>query len=89
MSDIKPIIVTGATGKQGGALIDALLSSPKSEEYLLLAVTRNPESGSAKKLADKGVKLVKGDMDDVPALFVAAKEVAGAPIWGVFSVQVR
>ncbi|KAF2665677.1 nucleoside-diphosphate-sugar epimerase family protein [Microthyrium microscopicum] len=85
----KPILVLGATGKQGGALITALLASPKASSYLLLAVTRNATSPTAQKLAAKhGVKLVQGDMNDIPALFEAAKEVAGAPLWGVFSVQV-
>jgi uncharacterized protein YbjT (DUF2867 family) len=84
----KPILITGATGKQGGALLNALLASPKANDYLLLAVTRKPESDAAKKLAEKGVKIVKGDLNNVPELFETAKEVAGSPLWGVFSVQV-
>lgn len=83
----KVLLITGATGKQGGATVNALLNSPQSKDFTILAVTRNPDSPSAKKLAEKGIKLVKGDLDDVPAIFAAAKEVSKDPIWGVFSIQ--
>jgi uncharacterized protein YbjT (DUF2867 family) len=85
---LKTILVTGATGKQGSSLINAILASPKASQYLLLALTRNPDSASAKKLQDKGVRLVKGDLNDVPTVFETAIQVAEQPIWGVFSVQV-
>lgn len=83
----KTILVTGATGKQGGAVIDNLAGNP---EFTLLAVTRNTAGASAQKLTSKGgnIKLVQGDMDDVPALFAKASEVAGGAIWGVYSVQI-
>jgi len=84
----KTILVTGATGKQGGAVIKALLEAPNAADFTILAVTRKPESASAKKLVEKGVKLVQGDLNDVPALFESAKEVTATPVWGVFSVQV-
>ncbi|KAF2838283.1 NmrA family protein-like protein [Patellaria atrata CBS 101060] len=84
----KVILVTGATGKQGGAVIKSLLSSPT--KYNILAVTRDPSSSSAQKLAAKSpsVKPIKGDLNDVPSLFAAAKEVSSEPIWGVYSVQI-
>jgi uncharacterized protein YbjT (DUF2867 family) len=83
----KTILVTGATGKQGGSVIENLANNP---EFTLLAVTRNTAGGSAQKLTSKGsnIKLVQGDMDDVPALFASAAEVASGPIWGVYSVQI-
>lgn len=83
----KVILVTGATGKQGGGVIDALLSQDKGK-WEILAVTRTASSGSAQKLAARGVKLVEGNLDDVPALFASAKKVASGPIYGVYSVQV-
>jgi len=83
----KVILITGATGKQGGATINALLNSPEAKAFTLLAVTRNAESESAKKLKDKGVKIVQGDLNDVPSIFESAKKVTSQPIWGVFSVQ--
>ncbi|TKX23500.1 hypothetical protein C1H76_4570 [Elsinoe australis] len=86
----KGLLITGATGQQGGAVLDALISSlSNSSDYTILAVTRNPESASAQKLTTKAsnVKVIKGDMNDVPGLFSAAKAVH-SNIWGVFSVQV-
>lgn len=81
------ILVTGATGNQGGALVDALLAH--QEDFTILAVTRDANSSSAKKLAAKSpsIKLVEGNQDDVPALFASALKVA-SPIWGVYSVQI-
>ncbi|KAI0128695.1 hypothetical protein BJ170DRAFT_341892 [Xylariales sp. AK1849] len=85
----KVLLVTGATGKQGGAVIDALLGLG-TPDFTILAVTRNTESSGAKKLAAKApsIKLVQGNLDDVPALFKEAQKVQSRPIWGVYSVQV-
>lgn len=82
----KAILLTGVTGSQGGAVLDALVSS--SADFTILAVTRNPDGPSAQKLLSKSknVKLVKGDLNDVPAIFAAAKAV-NPNIWGVYSVQ--
>ncbi|KAF2397027.1 NAD(P)-binding protein, partial [Trichodelitschia bisporula] len=74
------ILVTGATGRQGGAVVSALKG-----KFTVLGVTRSPESDKARGL---GVQLVEGDLDNVPALFDAAAAVTAEPIWGVFSVQV-
>lgn len=82
----KALLIVGATGKQGGATVRALLASPRASEFTILAVTRNTESASAQKLADQGCKLVKGNLDDIPALFAATKEIV-PEVWGVFSVQ--
>ncbi|CAJ2506742.1 Uu.00g079280.m01.CDS01 [Anthostomella pinea] len=85
----KTILVTGATGKQGGAVINALLSQ-SIENFTILAVTRDASSTSAKELSAKSpdIKLVEGNLDDVPGLFEEAHGVAGEHIWGVYSVQV-
>lgn len=86
----KVILVTGATGKQGGSVIDALVELPNVSDYTILALTRDASSGGAKKLAAKSpsIKLVEGNLDDVPGLFKAATEVAKQSIWGVYSVQI-
>lgn len=84
----RAILITGATGSQGGAVIDALIA--QKSDFLLLAVTRNPQSASATKLASKSsnIKVVQGDLNDVPSVFKNAKAAAGSvPIWGVLSVQ--
>lgn len=85
----KVILVTGATGNQGGAVINAILAE-KDQNFTILAVTRDASSNSSQKLAKKSqsIKLVQGNLDDVPAIFKAAKEVVKEPIWGVYSVQI-
>ncbi|KAL1800064.1 hypothetical protein ACET3X_000406 [Alternaria dauci] len=95
MAATKAILVTGATGKQGGAVLEQLAKHPSHAEYTLLAVTRDANSGSAKKIVERhpDVKLVQGNLDDCPALFASAKAAlkeAGKEekIWGVYSVQV-
>ena len=84
----KSILITGATGNQGGAAIRALLSSAEASTLKLFALTRDSASAAAKKLEGQGVTIVQGDLNDVPALFTAAKKVGKGDIWGVFSVQV-
>ncbi|KAJ5093692.1 hypothetical protein N7456_009553 [Penicillium angulare] len=84
----KVILVTGATGKQGGSLIDKLLEENADVE--ILAVTRDSTSNSAQKLKGKSpkIQLVQGNLDDPKAIFSNAKNATKQPIWGVFSVQV-
>lgn len=95
MAATRAILVTGATGKQGGSVLKQLATHPTHEQFTLLAVTRDANSGSAKRIVEQhpDVKLVQGNLDDVPALFSAAKAAlreAGKKekIWGVYSVQV-
>jgi uncharacterized protein YbjT (DUF2867 family) len=73
-----PIVVTGATGRQGGAVIRHLLARGAT----VRALTRTPDSRQARALAARGVQIVKGDMDDPPSLRGAMD---GA--YGVYSVQ--
>ncbi|MCJ1404591.1 hypothetical protein MMC11_007817 [Xylographa trunciseda] len=83
MSSTKTILITGATGKQGGAVIANLLAAHSSQPIHIIAVTRSKASKSAQSLAAKpNVSLVEGDLDDCPAIFRQA-----GPVWGVFSVQ--
>jgi uncharacterized protein YbjT (DUF2867 family) len=78
MSANNTILVTGATGKQGGALIRELAG----KSFHLCAMTRHPEGAAAQKLRESGVEVVAGDLDDEASL---KRAVAGA--WGVFAVQ--
>ena len=86
MSNLKhKILIAGATGKQGGALISALLKSPPSPPFHLIALTRNSKSPRAVALAQKpNVSVLEGDLDNCEAIFKASPE----PFHGVFSVQV-
>ncbi|KAF2824361.1 NAD(P)-binding protein, partial [Ophiobolus disseminans] len=95
MAATKAILVCGATGKQGGSVLKHLATHPDSSQYTLLAVTRDAKSKSALRITEQypDVKLVQGNLDDVPALFVSAKAAlkdAGKDenIWGVYSVQI-
>ena len=74
----KLILVTGATGRQGSAVIRHLL--PKG--WRLRALTRKPNSGAAQSLRDLGIELVQGDLEDPASLERAARGV-----YGVYSVQ--
>ncbi len=74
----RTVLVTGATGRQGGAVIRHML--PKG--WKLRALTRNPQSHAAQSLARQGVELVQGDLED-------AASIAGAAtgVYGIYSVQ--
>lgn len=95
MSATKAILITGATGKQGGSVLKQLANHSTASQFTLLAVTRNAESGSAKAIVERypGTLLVQGDLNNVPGLFASAKaklKEAGKQekIWGVYSVQI-
>jgi uncharacterized protein YbjT (DUF2867 family) len=95
MAATKAILITGATGKQGGSVLSQLASHSTASQFTLLAVTRNADSPSAKRIVERHpqVLLVQGDLNDVPGLFASAKSTlkeAGKPeqIWGVYSVQI-
>ncbi|EKV11573.1 NmrA-like family protein [Penicillium digitatum PHI26] len=81
------ILVTGATGRQGGSVISNLLA--KNAPFNLLAVTRDIKSTSAKNLAQKSpnITLIQGNLDNPAAIFENVKRQTSTPVWGVFSVQ--
>lgn len=92
-SQPKTILITGATGKQGSAVIDALLAhAPENDNgplFNILAVTRDRSSRSAQALArNPKVSLIEGDLAEPDAIFDQATA-DGARIWGVFAVQVN
>lgn len=77
-SSDKPVLVTGATGRQGGAVIRHML--PKG--WKLRALTRNLDSHNAKELSRQGIELVRGDLE-APASLTSATE----GVYGIYSVQ--
>ena len=78
MPSSKKILITGATGQQGGAVAAALAGSG----FELQGMTRKPDSPAAAALKQKGVTIIQGDLDNAASL---TKALAGA--WGVFAVQ--
>jgi uncharacterized protein YbjT (DUF2867 family) len=75
----KLVLITGATGKQGGATLRHLA---KRGGFKLRAITRKPDGDAAKALAALGAEVVVGDLDDAASL---SRALAGA--WGVYAVQ--
>jgi len=71
MSGNLNVLVTGATGKQGGHLVRELLARGHS----IRALTRKPESAGAAALAARGVTIVTGDFEDQGSLERAARGV--------------
>jgi uncharacterized protein YbjT (DUF2867 family) len=74
----KTVLVTGATGRQGGAVIRHM--RPKG--WKLRALTRKTNRYAAQALARQGVELVQGDLEDPASL-----ERAVRGVYGVYSVQ--
>lgn len=73
------ILVTGATGQQGGATLRALTG----KGFSLRAMTRKPEGDAAKNVAaETGATIVHGDLNDEASL---RRALQGA--WGVLAVQ--
>lgn len=72
------ILVTGATGLQGGATARALLA----RGWSVRAATRDTTSEAAQRLAQQGAHLVRADLGDPDSLTAAM-----AGVHGVFSVQ--
>ena len=77
MAEKKIIAVMGATGAQGGGLVRAILAD-KAGEFAARAVTREPGSDKARALADAGVEVVSGDVDDEGSLVRAFEGAYGA-----------
>jgi uncharacterized protein YbjT (DUF2867 family) len=63
----------GATGGQGGAVVDALL--PRGVR--VRALVRRPDDSSVARLTERGVEAVVGSLDDRTALRAAMRGVAG------------
>jgi uncharacterized protein YbjT (DUF2867 family) len=78
MTNDRTILITGVTGKQGGAVAKAL----QGAGFHLRGLTRKPDSERAVALASHGVSLAEGDLDDEATL---RRALAG--VWGVFGVQ--
>jgi len=63
------VVVTGSTGKQGGAVARGLLE----RGHKVRAVTRDPNSSQAKSLVNAGATLVAASLEDTAAITKALK----------------
>jgi uncharacterized protein YbjT (DUF2867 family) len=77
-TDQRPVLVTGATGGQGGSAAFAGLKNGTA----VRALVRNPDSDAARALSAAGAELVKGDFSDPGSLKAALSGVRA-----VFSMQ--
>jgi uncharacterized protein YbjT (DUF2867 family) len=79
MANERTVLITGATGKQGGATARALAG----KGFRIQAMTRHPDSPAAKAVAAAtSAEIVEGDLNDAASLRNVLKGV-----WGVFAVQ--
>jgi len=70
------ILVTGATGAQGSAVVKALLAGSSVTVH---ALVRDPTSAASQKLSQiPNTKLFKGDFDDIAAIKAAATSCTSA-----------
>jgi uncharacterized protein YbjT (DUF2867 family) len=77
MAEKKIIAVLGATGAQGGGLARAILSEPAGE-FAVRALTRDPNTPTARELAGLGAQVVRADVDDPASLRTAFSGAHGA-----------
>jgi len=91
---MRNILVAGATGKQGRALIRALLhptaTSPE-QDLQIFALTRKASSPAAKRLAEENpsnLKIVEGNLEERDSIVKIFEDVKkeDSGIWGVFCV---
>lgn len=68
----KLLVVFGATGQQGGSVIDFVINDAElSKEYSLRAITRDSSKPAGKALQKRGVEVVSADVDDSHSLRAA------------------
>lgn len=74
----RTIVVTGATGRQGGAVVRSL----SAHGWKVRALVRDPAKPAAQQLAKNNIELIQGDL-----FTTASLEKALDGVYGVFSVQ--
>lgn len=80
MSEKRTILVTGASGRQGGAVATALLA----RGHLVRALTRDLNGSAARTLAASGAEIVGGDFEDRESIIAAARGADTAFLMGNF-----
>ena len=68
------VLVAGATGQQGGAVADRLLSGDHGD-FEVHALSRSPESDACQLLAEQGATIVEGDLGEKDTLRPAVEDV--------------
>lgn len=68
MEEPKLLVIIGATGVQGGSVLNAFIGDPA---WKVRGLTRNASAARAKELSAHGVEMVEADLDDAESLFRA------------------
>jgi uncharacterized protein YbjT (DUF2867 family) len=76
----RTILVTGATGKQGGAVLRHL----RKRGFPVRALTRDPDKPEARPLMGHGTEVVRGDLDDPASLDRALDGIYGVYSMGTY-----
>jgi uncharacterized protein YbjT (DUF2867 family) len=74
----KTVLVTGATGRQGGSVIRHMLR----RGWKLRALTFKADAAAVQRLANRGVEVVRGNLEDPASL-----ERVTRGVYGIYSVQ--
>ncbi|KAL9131916.1 MAG: hypothetical protein Q9217_000276 [Psora testacea] len=70
----KLLIVFGATGRQGGSVINTVLNDPElSKQYKVCGITRDLSKPAARALQQLGIELRQADADEKESLKLALK----------------
>jgi uncharacterized protein YbjT (DUF2867 family) len=80
MTERKTVLVSGATGNQGGAVAEALLK----RGHVVRALSRRVDSEPAQRLAAKGAQIVAGSFDDPASVVAAARGADTAFLMGSY-----
>ena len=80
-SDLSTFAVIGATGQQGGAVVDSLLAMGRP----VRAIVRDVHSETAEELAFRGVSVVYGDQDKPDSLAEVLRDIRALFLMTTFS----
>lgn len=62
------LVVLGATGNQGRAILHHFASRHKYEKFILRGITRNVQSKASQELQSLGIEMISADLDSLPSL---------------------
>ncbi|KAF4496170.1 non-canonical purine ntp phosphatase [Fusarium agapanthi] len=86
MTTKKPMVIIGATGGQGGSVVNSFLNDP---EWRVRGITRSPSSQKSRNLETRGVEVVQADLDDRVSLAKAFQDAnvifAVSDFWGIYN----
>lgn len=71
----KLLVIFGITGQQGSSVANTVLQDAElSKQYRIRGLTRDPTKPTAQSLQQKGIEVIKGDIDDPSSITTALKD---------------